>query len=230
MWILPSTLCPYVPESERSISESSVCFLFERSVTWRGKPSASKSWLTRWKKVSWIPHLFGRILPPLTANLGVTLWIASLLDFPVNHSPSLGSEEDPRMKDGCGRTSIGSSEKSGPPSSFLRMSQGYELEDYNASSKTLPRSGSMWSGYVYERATSERRTEETEYSCWPTPTAVTYGSNHGGAAGRTGPIRKSLTGLLTENKSNTNGSPLELNPDWVETLMGMPVGWTDLER
>lgn len=36
-----------------------------------------------------------------------------------------------------------------------------------------------------------------------------------------------LDGRPAQNKSSTTGSPrAQLNPDWVETLMGIPVGWT----
>lgn len=54
---------------------------------------------------------------------------------------------------------------------------------------------------------------------WPTPTASTYGSNQGGANGRTGKVRLSLEAL---NKSDGQ----VLNPNWVECLMGFPAGWT----
>ena len=40
------------------------------------------------------------------------------------------------------------------------------------------------------------------------------------------------TGQLDPTKNNTDGKPLvslKLNPDWVEQLMGLPVGWTDLD-
>lgn len=72
---------------------------------------------------------------------------------------------------------------------------------------------------------------------WPTPTAVTYGYNRGGAAGRVGPIRPSLEGLA---RSEANGRPDpasssesgksrgSLNARWVQQLMGFPDGWTDL--
>lgn len=53
----------------------------------------------------------------------------------------------------------------------------------------------------------------------PTPTASSYGSNRGGAAGRVGKTRKSLSGVL--------GGPE--NPEWREWLMGWPIGWTDLK-
>jgi len=49
----------------------------------------------------------------------------------------------------------------------------------------------------------------------PTPTATLYGSNQGGAMGRTGPKRPSLEG-------RTGGVWLALR----EWLMGWPIGWT----
>lgn len=54
---------------------------------------------------------------------------------------------------------------------------------------------------------------------FPTPSASSYGTNKGGAAGRVGPSRPSLNTLV-------GGS---LNPAWVEWLMGYPNGWTVCE-
>jgi hypothetical protein len=75
---------------------------------------------------------------------------------------------------------------------------------------------------------------------WPTPTAQDYGTNHGGAMGRTGPVRPSLSTLVRSHpappipKDGNDGSPpevlrprLRLNVAFVEMLMGFPLGWTD---
>ena len=61
---------------------------------------------------------------------------------------------------------------------------------------------------------------------WSTPTASQYGNNQGGAQGRIGKKRFSLPYQVA---NNTNGKPQDLNPDWVEQLMGYPVGWTNIE-
>ena len=60
--------------------------------------------------------------------------------------------------------------------------------------------------------------EGAEFSYWPTLTASSYGSCRGGGAGRTGRIRKSMSGLI--------GGPH--HPGHAEQMMGFPVGWTDL--
>lgn len=100
-----------------------------------------------------------------------------------------------------------------------------------------------------------RAVHRAELGLWPTPSATSYGTNRGGAAGRVGPTRHSLESMArhglwpTPTRSDGTGGPgrsdartggdnlrtavsLEvkgrLNPDWVEWLMGFPVGWTDL--
>lgn len=52
----------------------------------------------------------------------------------------------------------------------------------------------------FEPATLERLTDEAASSSseWPTPSAVSYGTNRGGAAGRVGKIRPSLAALVKE--------------------------------
>jgi hypothetical protein len=80
---------------------------------------------------------------------------------------------------------------------------------------------------------------------WPTPTVAEGGkiscspnfgqiglSNHPKIQGT--PERekqeKSKNGLPTQGKNLTDGKSRGLlNPDWVDTLMGFPAGWTDLE-
>lgn len=88
---------------------------------------------------------------------------------------------------------------------------------------------------------------------WPTPTA-TQRDNQGGSGGRVGPVRPCLESAVSETwptpcardyrtgadgafaeRRDANGSGPSLsdaltgrlNPAWVETVMGLPVGWTD---
>lgn len=70
---------------------------------------------------------------------------------------------------------------------------------------------------------------------WPTPTASDskasgasgYSTESGRHQGTT--LTDAIVGPRGPESRNTNGSPRgSLNPDWVETLMGAPPGWTDL--
>jgi hypothetical protein len=67
---------------------------------------------------------------------------------------------------------------------------------------------------------------------WPTPRAGNPGSRKPGTGGKIlAEEAKTHAGLQDQEKSNTSGknhgSP-KLNPNWVEQLMGLSTGWTDL--
>ena len=52
----------------------------------------------------------------------------------------------------------------------------------------------------------------------------------GGASGSFSRLASWLdTGAITENERRNMASGAQLNPDWVEWLMGWLVGWTDLK-
>ena len=76
-----------------------------------------------------------------------------------------------------------------------------------------------------------------EVKNFPTPTARDWKDTAGSKRGRDLSLPKMLFGCTNDGpqdqtKSNTNGKPpvsLKLNPDWVEQLMGLPVGWTDCD-
>lgn len=158
------------------------------------------------------------------------------------------------------------------------------VEDLPWSSVALQRWGTMHAGVCSEPSTPVRLIRESGSGSWqtpvaddavartngkwnsrgepelsaqvlfPTPSAVSYGTNQGGAAGRTGPVRPSLQTMAAKNLWPTpqardyKGAPGKgcrsrgghqsslpadvggsLNPPWVEWLMGWPIGWTDLE-
>jgi hypothetical protein len=69
---------------------------------------------------------------------------------------------------------------------------------------------------------------EEAVALWPTPT-------HGKMAGGSGAFNKIqhlyLEGIITdqERRSMQAGNGGQLNPAWIEWLMGFPLGWTDLE-
>jgi hypothetical protein len=58
-----------------------------------------------------------------------------------------------------------------------------------------------------------------QVALWPTPAARDYKVGSG--------LDRVLTPPLSEAAAPTGGRGRRLNPDWVETLMGYPVGWTE---
>lgn len=150
------------------------------------------------------------------------------------------------------RTSKDLSEKQSQLSSFLKTSLRSGLADLVVWCGDWPRSGMISDGQLFLLQVLERHTKETDGSYLPTPTAKTYGSNKGGAAGRIGKERLSLDSMARKNlwptpvardwKGTTgknrytqnlpnllekNGG--KLNPTWVEWLMGFRLEWTALD-
>lgn len=128
--------------------------------------------------------------------------------------------------------------------------QGEHLEPY---CMTWPRWGTVLGGVASELVMSERRTKGTGYASWPTlrasdgehggpkqqdsrgnpalpgavhmwatPAAQDGVGSHGG--GQSSSLRTDI-----HNMKVKTGQQGQLNADWVECLMGFPIGWTDVE-
>lgn len=124
------------------------------------------------------------------------------------------------------------------------------LGDSESYSETWPRWGLMHDGVSFLRPTPALRTCGNESGLWPTPT-VHGNYNRPGASATSGMGLASAVRLWpTPSAGNAkwNGSMQEwggswnwvrqedpelargpLNPQWVEWLMGWPIGWTDLK-
>ncbi len=136
--------------------------------------------------------------------------------------------------------------KFAPDLYFWRTSQPSELADFDKSSEHLPIFGMTVDGRVYLPQMLEPRTCESGGSYLPTPAATSYGTNRGGAAGRVGKERLSLDTMARLNRwptptvddahnvtrtsgdyqSLTRKAGGQLNPTWVEWLMGYSSEWT----
>ena len=129
------------------------------------------------------------------------------------------------------------------------------LDEY---SETWPTSGMTLHGSAYLRQKRALHTSETDYGLWPTPTVATaekevIGSQKGNnlvAFAKMFPTPSatdykgapSLKSVQKRARESSRGVRLgeylakemnmevggQLNPTWVEWLMGWPLGWTDL--
>ena len=131
MWIyIPSEFYPSAQDlAASSLDLNSQSQLLEQSVMSRSKPLRARSWLAAWKKKDWMQRLFGRILKPSMANLGVEKWIASLADIPASRLVLLERNWEIKTQDTSGQTSKESLQKSGHQSASSKMSPTiYELD------------------------------------------------------------------------------------------------------
>lgn len=63
---------------------------------------------------------------------------------------------------------------------------------------------------------------------WPTPSARDHKGGYIGGRIRNGKVSFDTLDVAVQHVSNKDKKSGTLNPDWVEWLMGVPTGWTDL--
>lgn len=138
--------------------------------------------------------LCGEIATPLTDTPGVALSMSSAVASPVRTSP--WPEREQAFMDHAhvyGQSSPVSLGKYDRATHSLKTPQLLLFEGSMSSLQTLPRWGWMRAGAVWGLMMSAPRTTANGFGySLPTPSAVSYGSNQGGAAGRVGPVRPSL--------------------------------------
>ena len=351
MWITPKQLhtSAYVADTKAlGLDSEEFSQISERSLTWRGKDSLSRTWLQRWKRNSWIQHLSTLTLRPSHTESFVDAWTSSVGDSHVNHSPLLDSVKQLMTQDTCSHSSQTESRSANlelfSSKTYKESSPAQQVTENQFSNM----SSEHWKKWVTEqrqeysqRVKSAHLTRESESSSlgWPTartsdaeggrieteitpdgfkskrhksnqtfgaklrdavetyeeknwatpqafdhvnivrtpeklaktraeknagcmnlreqvhypdmdhsrktaknwPTASTRDHKGGYTGGRIRNGKVSMDtldvavqahsegGLLDQAKPNTNGNNPVLNPDWVEQLMGLPTGWTDLD-
>lgn len=200
---------------------------------------------------------FGMTCVPLTESLGRGLLTSWLEAFPARTSPPQDAATDwTASAVGSGRKWLGSLARLDPDSSTWRTAQRSLLGGWGEYLETWPRWGSMRTGECWERTTAVPYIDANESGLWPTPT-VCGNYNRKGASATSGDglatavkkwptpqasddrdrgnlstpaiarrIAKGKQVMLSMSVSQENG---RLNPDWVEWLMGWPIGHTDLK-
>ena len=108
MWILPKQLhtSAFVQDTKAlgldSEEFSQTC---EKSLSWRGKDSLSRTWLQRWKRENWIQHLSSRTLNNSHTESFVDKWTSYLADSRANPSVVQDSVKQLMILDTCSHTS-----------------------------------------------------------------------------------------------------------------------------
>jgi len=184
---------------------------------------------------------FGMTYKPLTDNLGAAVLMWCLGDSPAKTSaPQEKGLASTESEAGCGEKWHASFTKYDPGMRLWKTHQCSLLGDLELYSETWPQWGLMRGGECWEQQTLEQTIRGTGYGSsqetWPTPCATDYKGS-----GQTGQLRdrldyaaergatKSKTYNLEEARLMGAGNGGQLNPTWVEWLMGWPLGWTDLK-
>ena len=305
MWILPRQLhiSVYAPDT-RALALDSEAFsqLCEKSLTWRGKDSLSRTWLQRWKRESWMQHLCSRTLKPSHTESFVDSWTSFPEDSRVSHSQLLESVKllkTPDTSSPTSQTELESanlelfSSKTYKESSVARQptenqfsnmssehwkdwvieqrqeysqrkksahlireseSTSLELEKNWATPQTFDSNNLVRTPEKLAQTRAEKNAgcmnlrEQVHYpdmdhsrkaaKNWPTATARDWKGCGNAITRKDGKHRiDNLEAVIKygpQDQANLNttgksqGLQGKLNPNWVEHLMGLPVGWTDL--
>jgi hypothetical protein len=198
---------------------------------------------------------FGMTFKPLTANRGEELLTLYREDFHAKTSQRQGKELELMESDQeCGEKWRGSFVKYDLDTSLWKTHQCSLLGDLEPFLETWPQWGLMRDGECWEQRTLEQSIRGTEFGLLPTPNARDWKDSQTAgnrkSPGQAGlgvvahwptPRTKGMCGgtgswdLLNKNTTVEEarlmgaGNGGQLNPTWVEWLMGWPLGWTDLK-
>jgi hypothetical protein len=201
---------------------------------------------------------FGMTYKPLTENRGEELLTLYLVDFHARTSAQQDEVQELTESDQeCGSTWQGLLARLDPNTSLWKTAQCSLLEDLELSLQTFPRWGLMQNGALYRLPILVQTISVKEFGLEPNNETFFHTPNTTGMDGGSN-SRKALkkrldwptptchlakeTNAPSEKNRDTPSiisqiymqqpqTPLggKLNPQFVEWLMGWPLGWTDLK-
>ena len=194
MWILTKQIQSITSVSALGTKESEedlekFCQMSEKSLMWRSKPSLLRTWRTRWKRGSFIKHLYTRTLRPSLTESFEDKWTSYLEDSLASRSLKRDLEKLPRTQGIYSHTSPKASE-----SANLELFSSKTLKESSvAALKTANRFSNMssehWKSWVIEqrreysqRVKSASHIREKESTSLGWPTASVAGCVEGGVA------------------------------------------------
>jgi hypothetical protein len=202
---------------------------------------------------------FGMTYKPLTESRGEELLTLYLADFHAKTSAQQDEEQELTENDQvCGNTWQGSLARLDPNTFLWKTAQCSLLEDLELSLQTFPNWGLMQNGALYLLPILVQTISEKEYGLEPNNINFFHTPNttglDGGSNGRKA-LKKRMESYPTPNTGmyrNLNYNKElcikraekhqidlamvsvmhfggQLNPTWVEWMMGWPLGWTELK-
>ncbi len=252
MWILPNQLksltSASAPDTEALTLDlrelSATC---ARSLTVRGKQPPSNSFSRAWKAGNLMRLQSGLICDPSRGQSFLTAWTSCLVATPASHSAQQASDSEPKTSGTSGQPSQMAFGFCDQESVSLRTSRGTSVLGCEKSLQNWKDSVTARRGEYSARLKSAHRTSASGYSSWPTAKARDWKDTEGCSLDAVNPdgthrnrrdrlmgaIVAEMRGQADQANRSTGGSRQEslattgkLNPRWVETLMGLPVGWT----
>ena len=230
MWILPKNyqLSSHFAQDMVESKEDLILLesIIESSLLSRSKAMPLRTWSRKWNRASYLPHLFTRILKP-SQDTYFEMQLTSLLEATrVNRS----------QQQVCGKV-----RKTQDTSGLASDNTSQQLDLFGASLKTCKdtyRLDSLQSSAIWKKMVLKARsdysqrmklahpTKEKESLSWQTPTThLAKEKAYPAEWTRNSPTLTAQVHLV-EGLPHSTGY---LNPEWLEWLMGVPTGWTDID-
>ena len=226
----------YLVESEGSALPSNLGYKPSHTANESGMHKESCS--PEWNRGSLTSPQSGTMLLLSEARCSMSLSISSVPDFRVRISQLEGLEKAWQESEvDCSLKSQDLQKNSDLPSSSLRMSLPSEPVAQKQYAKHWPKSGMIVGGLLSQPPQLEPSIEEKDGFSWPTPTnrdhkggfqygRIRYGKPSTETLDQT--VQAYRPGGLLNPDPTAVKTFGQLNPQWVEWLMGYPVGWTEL--
>jgi hypothetical protein len=156
----------------------------------------------------------------------LSLWTSFAEATHASHSATLEGDKANKTQDTYGPGLGTPLAHLDPATRSWRTSEDISLWGDYPLLQTLPISGTTQSGVLYQQPDWEPLIDVKGSLLWPTPRAAMWknrkwwrrpSGNHHGNLEEVGALKKPE--LLGQ----------EMNPEWIEWLMGFPIGWTELE-
>ena len=167
---------------------------------------------------------------PSTASRGVESPMSSAVAFHAKTSQVLEKEQASKANEAdCGPKCAGSLARYNPSSRSWKTAQCSLFGGLVEFSETWPEWGMTQDGEFWALSMPAHLTKETESGFWPTPR-----KSESNEANATIEARKARTGASCNDNLHAAaerrlGKRVKIMPNFVEWLMGWPIGWTDLQ-
>lgn len=222
MWILPKSLISaFAPGTEALTSDSGECSqTCAQSLMRRSKPSPAKTYLREWKTGNLMRLRSGVISSRFLGQSFLGWWTSSLAATRASHSAQLESELEQTTQDTSGPLLQVAFKWYDPNCASSRTWMGTLASDLKKSLQTWKALVTQRRGEYSQRLKLARLTNEDESSCLPTPCANEDSFRLNGNS-------QQSKCLEARARRGELGEPGPLSPQFVEAIMGLPIGWTD---
>jgi hypothetical protein len=222
MWILPKQLISAFAQDTEALTLDSVELsqTCAQSLMRRSKPSPAKTYLREWKRGNWKRLQSGAISSPSLGKAFEAWWISSLVATHASHSAQQDSEREQMIQDTSGL--LLQMELLPCDQNYVSLKTSKDISRWGC--PTLSKTWQDWvteqRGEYSQRLKLAPHISGDESSYLPTPCANEDSFRLNGNS-------QQSKCLEAKARRGEIGEPGPLNPEFVEVMMGLPIGWTD---